>query len=104
MNEKAGKSLQISYLRKLETVAMYFPVPKLTASRVTFLIHLNESGRRFAMETSVISPCGHCTIPPYFVPARDAASTFFIRKGAPTFTLKKMPSRQEVHLDLRLHQ
>ena len=61
MNKKTGKSLKTFYLRKLETAAMFFLVPKQTASRLVFSIRFDESGRSFGIETCAMPPCGHHT-------------------------------------------
>ena len=52
-------------LRTPETAAVFFPVPKGTASR-RILIYFNKSGRSFKLETFAMPPCEYHAFPPFF--------------------------------------
>jgi hypothetical protein len=70
---------------------MFFPVPKQTAPCLTLLVHSNESGRRFDMDTCAVPPCGHRARSPFSsLPVWRRARS--LREGAPTFVLEKRPS------------
>ena len=89
MDGKTRKSFQIFYLRKPETAAMFFPVPRQTASRLTPLIHFKESVRSFGMQHFGIPPCGHHAFPLFSVLARAAASNPFTRNVTLVSTYKE---------------
>ena len=74
---------------KPETAAMFFPVPKQTAPCLALLVHSNESGRRFDMDTCAVPPCGHRARSPFLsflcgvehVPCAKVLPPSYLRRG-----------------------
>ena len=72
------------FLRKPETAAMFFRVPRQTHSRLLLLVCIRETERRFGMQTGTIPLVVIVPFPPVlFLPFQQCASFFCTKTPMP---------------------
>ena len=87
MNAETEKSFHPFSLRKPETTAMFFPVPRRTASRLTLLMHFGKSERSFGMQARAMPLVGIApSLPVFFLSPVRRRALFCMRRRVPAST------------------